>query len=130
MKAIIISIAISLLSIMAKGQNQSELNAKAKLEYEKIDKDLNQTYQKIVQNYKADTIFIKSMKDAQLLWIKFRDAQAKMKFPPYINSNESILPMCKYYYLIELTNSRVKELNQWLKGTEEGNVCAGSIKSK
>ena len=112
------------------GQNQSELNNKAKAEYQMVDEELNRVYQKILQDCRNDTIFIKSMKEAQRQWIKFRDAQVKMKYPSYPDSDESVLPMCRNYYLKELTTNRIKELNQWIDGVEEGDVCSGSIKIK
>jgi uncharacterized protein YecT (DUF1311 family) len=63
------------------GQTQSELNeAQFKL-YEKADKELNTTYQKILRAYKDDTAFIMNLKSAQNLWIQFRDAEMKMKYP-------------------------------------------------
>jgi uncharacterized protein YecT (DUF1311 family) len=102
----------------------------SKSEYEKVDKELNQVYQKILQDYKSNTIFIKSMKEAQRQWVKFRDAQLKMKYPAYKNEGESVLPMCRNYYLKELTANRIKELNQWIDEVEEGGVCSGSIKFK
>jgi len=120
----------SILFINLFGQTQVEMNTKAKAKYEKVDKGLNQVYQKLLQDYKSDTVFIKSMKEAQRQWIKFRDAQVKMKYPPYQDADESVLPMCRNYYLTELTNNRIKELKQWIDGVEEGDVCSGSIKLK
>jgi uncharacterized protein YecT (DUF1311 family) len=109
---------------------QFNLNNDAKVEYEKVDKDLNNVYQELIQDYKNDTVFIKSMKEAQRQWVKFRDAQVKMKYPPYPNAEGSVQLMCRYYYLKELTGIRVKELKQWIDGVEEGDVCSGSIKIK
>jgi len=116
--------------ISSYGQTQNELNIKAKSEYEKTDNELNQVYQKLLQDYKSDTVLIKIMKEAQRQWVKFRDAQVKMKYPPYKDAGESVLPMCRNNYLKELTTERIKELNQWVDGVEEGDVCSGSIKIK
>ncbi len=121
---------ISILFANLFGQTQIEMNTKAKTEYETVDKELNQVYQKLLQDYKSDSVFIRNMKEAQRQWVKFRDSQVKMKYPIYPNANESVLPMCKYYYLEELTSNRVKELKQWTDGVEEGDVCSGSIKLK
>jgi uncharacterized protein YecT (DUF1311 family) len=118
---------LSLINVF--GQTQQKLNSEAKLEFEKVDKELNRVYSKLLADYKVDTVFIKALREAQRQWLKFRDAQVKMKFPPR-NSNESVLPMCRNYYLSELTNNRIKELNQWVEGIDEGDVCFGSIKVK
>lgn len=130
MKKIILVSIISLMFVNLFGQTQVELNNKAKSDYEKTDKELNQVYQKILRDYKSDTVFVKSMKEAQRQWVKFRDSQVKMKYPPYKDADESVLPMCKNYYLKELTTNRIKELQQWINLVEEGDVCSGSIKIK
>jgi len=130
MKRIVLVSVLGMMFISLFGQTQDEMNIQAKSDYEKMDKELNQVYQKLLQDYKRDTIFIKSMKDAQRQWIKFRDAQVKMKYPPYKDGGESVLPMCRNYYLKELTTNRIKELKQWIDGVEEGDVCSGSIKIK
>lgn len=70
------------------------------------------------------------MKEAQRQWIKFRDAQVKMKYPAYQDADESILPMCRNYYLKELTDNRMQELRLWIDGVEEGDLCSGSIRIK
>ena len=130
MKKIILGSILCVLFINLLGQTQVEMNTKAKAEYEKADKDLNQVYQRLMQEYKNDTVFIKSTKEAQRQWVKFRDAQVKMKYPPYRDAVESVLPICRNYYLRELTNNRIKEIMEWLDGIEEGDVCSGSIKIK
>lgn len=130
MKRIVLLSVLSVLFVSLFGQTQAEMNTKAKTEYENVDKELNQVYQAILQDYKSDTIFIKSMKEAQRQWVKYRDAQIKMKYPPYKDAGESALPMCRNYYLKELTTNRIKELKKWIDGVEEGDVCSGSIKIK
>ena len=130
MKKIILVSILSVMFISLFGQTQEDMNIKAKTEYENTDKELNQVYKKLLQDYKNDTVFIKSMKDAQRQWVKFRDAQVKMKYPPYKDAGESVLPMCRNFYLKELTTNRIKELKLWINGVEEGDVCSGSIKLK
>ncbi len=64
------------------GQTQVEMNHQANVSYQKADKELNAVYQKIVLKYKDDLVFITGLKAAQRLWIQFRDAELKMKYPP------------------------------------------------
>lgn len=130
MKKIILVSILGVMFISLFGQTQEDMNIKAKAEYENTVKELNQVYKKLLQDYKNDTVFIKSMKDAQRQWVKFRDAQVKMKYPPYKDAGESVLPMCRNFYLKELTTNRIKELKLWIDGVEEGDVCSGSIKLK
>lgn len=111
------------------GQTQLELNQKAENDYKKADKELNSVYQKILIEYKSDTEFIKNLKISQKLWIQFRNAEMKMKFPEReVGYYGSVQPMCWSSYLKKLTEERIKTLKIWLTGIEEGDVCSGSVK--
>lgn len=130
MKIISLLIIVMTFTSSAFGQTQAAMSNNAKSDYEKTDKELNLVYQRILIEYKSDTVFIKYLREAQRQWIKFRDAQVKMKYPPDQNIYGSVVPMCRYYYLESLTNIRIKELRQWIEGAEEGDVCSGSIRLK
>jgi uncharacterized protein YecT (DUF1311 family) len=112
-------------------QTQSEMNKDAYNKYQKADRSLNATYQSILANYKADTAFTRNLKAAQRLWVQFRDAEMKARYPDrepgYYGS---IQPMCWSLYLAELTEERERKLKIWLTGIDEGDACAGTIKSK
>ena len=62
-------------------QTQSDLNKNANQGFLKADKELNEVYNKILKEYKNDTVFIKSLKKSQKIWIQLRDAEMEMKFP-------------------------------------------------
>ncbi len=113
------------------GQSQAELNEAEHKKYLKADKELNAVFQKILKEYKSDTVFIKNLKASQKIWIQFRNAEMKARYPDrgpgYYGS---VQPMCWSIALTELTNERSKALNIWLNGIEEGDVCAGSVKTK
>jgi len=111
------------------GQNQNELNSNANKQYKSSDSTLNSVYKQILKVYSTDATFIKNIKTAQNLWIKFRDAELKVKFPENY-SNGSVQPMCTSLYLTDMTNDRIRTLRIWLDGIEEGNVCSGSMRRK
>jgi uncharacterized protein YecT (DUF1311 family) len=111
-------------------QTQLSMNKSAAEAYKAADKQLNETYRAILNEYKADTEFIANLKSAQRLWIKFRDAELKMKYPMDASYYGSIHPVCRANYLEKLTKERTKTLMQWLNGVEEGDMCAGSINLK
>jgi uncharacterized protein YecT (DUF1311 family) len=122
---------LCLLTNLCFAQSQSEMNMEARADYQKVDKGLNSTYKKILQEYKSDTAFIKNLKAAQNIWIKFRDAELKMKYPDRAPGYYgSIQPVCFYNYLEELTKKRDQDLRIWLTGIEEGDACSGSVKMK
>lgn len=112
-------------------QSQYEMNAEAHASYKKADTELNNIYKQILKQYSADTAFTKSLKAAQRLWIQFRDAELKMKYPDTTpGAYGSVHPMCVSIYLEQLTRERLTTLKEWAKGTEEGDVCSGSQKTK
>ena len=131
MRNFIILLFLCLLTNFSFAQTQLEMNTQAGANYKKADKELNSAYTKILKEYKSDTAFIKNLKASQNIWIKFRDAEMKMKYPDrepgYYGS---IQPLCWYNYLEKLTKKRTKELKTWLSGIEEGNCCSGSVKMK
>jgi uncharacterized protein YecT (DUF1311 family) len=102
--------------------------------FPKIDEELNKTYNKVLNEYKSDTLFIRRIKEAQRAWIKFRDAHLESRFPSTSNTNQyneygSIYPYCACVIMTELTKERIKQLQAWLNGTIEGDVCGGSYKT-
>lgn len=113
------------------GQTQSDLNRNADKNFKDADAQLNYVYQKILSEYKSDNAFIKNLKAAQKIWIQFRDAEMKAKYPDrkpgYYGS---IHPICWSMYATDLTQERTKKLKVWLTGIEEGDACAGSVKTK
>jgi uncharacterized protein YecT (DUF1311 family) len=127
----ILFLFILIISTSSFSQTQSEINEEAYNNYKKADKELNVVYQKILNDYKSDTAFLKNLKAAQKIWINFRDAEMLAKFPDrepgYYGS---IQPTCWSNYLQELTEERTKRLKVWLTGIEEGNMCSGSVNIK
>lgn len=112
-------------------QTQPELNIEACEEYRKADEELNKTYNQILVLYSDETEFIEKLKSAQRAWITFRNLHLESIFPKTNRSQYgSVKPMCRCIILAELTNERTRVLKGWLEGTEEGNVCAGSVKTK
>ena len=108
------------------------MNKEANTEYKKADIELNNVYQKILTEYKSDSIFIDRFKKTQRIWISYRDAELEMKFPAKNKRGQygSVYPMCVSYFLKELTEERTEKLKVWLIGIEEGDVCTGSVKMK
>lgn len=108
-------------------QTQAEMNATAYKDYQKAEKKLNVVYQQVLKEYQSDTTFIKNLKAAQGAWLKYRDAEMQAKYP-----NDriygSIQPVCTASFKKQLTEERIAHLQTWLRGMEEGDVCAGSVK--
>jgi uncharacterized protein YecT (DUF1311 family) len=115
----------------ASAQTQRDMNEDAATIFKEADKKLNSLYQKILKDYADDPVFIASFKKAQRCWITFRDAQLKMKYPDrepgYYGS---IQPMLETRYLTELTKDRIKALQVWIDGVQEGDLSGGTVRVK
>jgi uncharacterized protein YecT (DUF1311 family) len=115
-------------------QTQTGLNECAGADLAKADRELNRTYQLILEKYAKDSLFLQRLEQAQRAWLAFRDAEIEMKYPG-ANAREltarygTVYPMCFASYKAELTEQRTRELSAWLKGIEEGDVCSGSVKT-
>lgn len=110
-------------------QSQTAMNMKAYSDYKKADAKLNGVYQKILKSYFRETSFIKKFRTAQRLRIQLRDAELAAKYPNS-GSYGSVAPMCESIYLETLTRDRIKFLEVWVTGIEEGEVCLGSVRIK
>ena len=120
-----------MLTLNSFSQTQAEMNQEAYDLFNEAEKELNDVYNKILIEYKSDSIFLESLKKSQRIWIKFRDSELEMKYPnyktPYYGSSH---PMCRAFYLKELTEERTEKLKVWINGIEEGVMCSGSVKLK
>lgn len=119
-----------LFSINLYPQTQSEMTYAALQDYKLADTAINEVYNKILKEYKSDKVFIRNLKESQALWIKFRDAEVKLKFHDYSSKAGSTRTMCQLFLLKDLTEARTSELKKWLEGAEKGDVCAGPMKKK
>ncbi len=131
MKKISFLTVLFFIALFSYAQTQLELNQEADNKYKLADKELNRAYNQILKEYKPDTAFIKNLKKSQSLWVQFRDAEMKVKFPDREPGHYgSVQPMCWSLYKEELTRERLNALKVWLDGIEEGDVCSGTVKTK
>lgn len=125
MKYLLLAFAL-LWAVPSFAQSQMEMVKSAQADYVKADKKLNQVYNRIQLAYKGDRAFLKDLKQAQLAWIAFRDKQVALRYPNRADMG-SATPMCRFSYIQQLTEQRIAELQQWLDGIPEGDVCTGTI---
>lgn len=131
MKPVVIFFLCFLCSWACIAQTQQDMNAEAYNAYMRADSQLNKVYNNILAEYRENKSFITHLKKAQRAWVIFRDAQVDARYPPEERPHYgSVFPLCHSMYLQELTEIRINELNVWLIGIEEGDVCLGSVKMK
>jgi uncharacterized protein YecT (DUF1311 family) len=111
---------------------QLERNQCATSYLKAVDDELNRVYQAVLSKYKDDQEFLDKLRNAQRAWLTFRDAELEAKFPFGDKQSHygSVYPMCANRFLAQRTQERIQHLREWLDGTEEGDVCAGSVQYK
>lgn len=119
----------------AQAQTQSQQNATACQTWEQADKKLNVLYKQVLTLYASKPAFLKAFKASQVAWLKFRDAQEEALYPtqpgqPKRVTYGSVYPSCNCAVLTDLTTARNRQLQLWVDGIEEGDVCSGSVRRK
>ncbi|MFM1744087.1 MAG: hypothetical protein RLZZ630_24 [Bacteroidota bacterium] len=125
---LILFLSLSTLTIGLQAQTQYEMNQQAANDEKAADAELNRVYKQILTDYAEDTLFIKNLKASQRIWINFRDAEVKMKFPEREEGYYgSMHPMCISDYRAGLIRQRTAKLKEWLQPVEDGDGCEGSV---
>ena len=129
---ILCALVLLLSAAQTRAQSQAELNREACAQYKVADDELNRTYALVLKEYKADAAFVESMRAAQRAWLAYRDAHLEAMYPGRDKglTYGSAYPMCRCYVLAEVTRERTAVLQRWVTGLEEGDVCAGSIRTR
>ncbi|MBC7923888.1 MAG: DUF1311 domain-containing protein [Ferruginibacter sp.] len=131
MKKLLASTLLSLTLGFCFAQTQSAVNQTEYRNFQAADRELNSVYQKILREYASDPAFLKNLRTAQRIWVQFRDAEVKMKYPDRPAGHYgSVQPTCQSAYQTALTEQRTAALKIWLTGIGEGDVCAGSVRTK
>lgn len=111
--------------------SQMEMNIISEESILSTRNSLDSTFNAILKEYKAEKTFITNIKHSQDLWEKYMDAQMMARFPEDDQTRErSVFNLCWLGYKEQIMNDRIKELQVWLVGFEEGEVCGGSVKIK
>ncbi len=98
-------------------------------DYAITDSVLNSKVELIVQKYADDSLFVINFIKAHELWLDLRDAELKTRFPEYKDLEYgSIHSYCTLDLMLKLTRQRIKHIQIWIDGYEEGDACNGSIK--
>ncbi|MGD1046217.1 MAG: lysozyme inhibitor LprI family protein [Bacteroidota bacterium] len=81
--------------------------------YKHADEHLNEIYQQLLVRKKSDKRFIKNLRTAEQLWIKYRNAQFKERYPQQnLVSDGCKLTKSQLGYLTFLTEKRITALQE------------------
>lgn len=109
---------------------QTEVNDCAASSLKAANAELERVYGTVLSMYKDDPAFIDRLKRSQKLWRQLLAADFAMMYP---HTDErgyygSAFGTCAARAKAALTRRRVEFLKQWIKGTQDGDLCAGSRK--
>ena len=99
----------------ADAQSQAEMNMCWGKEYKAANAKLNKIYQDFMS--KLDESEKVQLKNAQLAWLKYRDANCDFVADQY--KGGTMRPMIAAMCLAEVTNARVNELKSQIKDREQ-----------
>lgn len=116
----------------AVAQSQADMNAEACGASGRADEELNRVYARVLREYASDAKFVRKLRASQRAWLAFRDAHLAARFPEENKRGAygSVFPMCSCGVQEELTRARTEQLNKWVEGLVEGDVCAGSVRTR
>ena len=128
LRIIVLILAVSFWLRSTLSQTKNELNRETSTVFQAADQKMNEVYEKILDLYSRNTLFIKNLRTAQDLWLQYRDAQLAVMYPDRFEGYYgSVLPICKGAYLAKLTNARTRELEVWLNKSSEFDVCNSTV---
>ncbi|MDP4200351.1 MAG: lysozyme inhibitor LprI family protein [Bacteroidota bacterium] len=143
---ILVAMVIVHLSLPASSQSMvgTEHDPIYRQTFEKVDKDLNRVYHEVLTaikdgdssvNRSPDSIGAARFRDAEVAWVRYKDAQILALWPLMNNDNAkqiygSMLPMCALITKTALERIRIAELKLWLQevtGEISGDPCNSEI---
>jgi uncharacterized protein YecT (DUF1311 family) len=95
-----------------------------------IEAQMNLLLDDIRRLYANQSEFLAALEAAQSAWLTFRKAHLEARYPASDKRSAygSIYPRCYQMAYVALTQTRIAQLQQWVDGVPEGEVCAGSIR--
>lgn len=103
----------------ANAMTQSAMNICAGQDYERADAALNAAYQAAIaaareaDSYGDDLSYEDLLREAQRLWVPFRDAACEAEAPLQGSTGGSMAPMLHAYCLVRLTEDRTRDLEAY-----------------
>ena len=132
MRKIIIILIVLLSAGLAYASSQPEMNKEAYEEFAKVETEMKEVLNEIENVYRADREFLVQLRKTQKAWGKFRNTHLDALFPKEDKQGEygTVYTMCYWMQMRAITHDRIKQLRVWLEGTDDGDVCSGSVKTK
>jgi hypothetical protein len=114
--------------------SQSEMNEEEGSNYKRAWKRMNiildsinilYNQKDVFSEEKQKISFFKSLEFSQKNWLAYYESLVELKYPKD-ELGGSATVMCETDYRTTLINQRIRDLNLWLMGTPQGEVCRGT----
>jgi uncharacterized protein YecT (DUF1311 family) len=103
---------------------QIQMDRCARQQFEHADRQLNETYTRVIQKFSVTPSTIKRIHAAQRAWIRFRDAEIEALFPSANRElHGTVYPMCRWLELLRLTRARTVELSSMIAVKNDDSAC-------
>lgn len=104
---------------------QRDMNRCASMDFQQAESELAQVLAQIQKHYQDNPSFLAKLEKSQQHWELQRDLDLDMKYPNVDQPGYygSVFPLCYAGFKTQLTLQRIAFLKEWLKGSEEGDVC-------
>ncbi|ALK08643.1 lysozyme inhibitor LprI family protein [Blastochloris viridis] len=124
---LLLAVVTGLMALQGAGAAQQGASGACR-SLEKSDAALNAAYSKALAKLGDDSAAVNKLTVAQRNWLKFRDAHVESVFPADDKRAEygSAFQDCSCAIVLELTQTRLHQLEAWSVGIPEGDVCIGS----
>ena len=99
--------------VCPQANTQAEINQCWGQDARAADKKLNQTYQQLLRRYEAANLARQKLVDAQLAWIKYRDATCAFSYTRF--SGGSIAPSVYSSCIKRVTQQRIADFESYMK---------------
>lgn len=109
---------------------QMDVNDCAASSLKAANAELASVYRRLLSTYKDDSAFVEQLKRSQRRWRQLRAADFAMMYPHAAEQGYygSAFGTCAAQFKVTLTRQRIEFLRQWLRGAQDGDLCAGSRK--
>lgn len=126
---------IVLFNSFACAQSNSDEVQQARANYLSSKTAMESTLSEIEDGYAEHPVFLEKLELAQRAWTAYRDAHVDAHFPLREDENAkevygSAYLLCRLQLLRQMTDARTRELQPWIEGFMEGDVCSGSVRRR
>jgi len=116
-------------------RSDSDEVQQARADYLSSKARMESTLSQIQEHYSEHPFFLEKLDLAQQAWTAYRDAHVEAHFPLRQGENGkkvygSAYVLCRLQLLRQLTDARDRELQPWIEGYLEGDLCSGSMRRR